>query len=152
MRIRRRLPGWEGARWRGPEHEEANDVESNIPLYSAEQKILGFNHTQVGAELMNSWDFPASHKMVALYHHSPLEVDDHAVEVSIVYLANIISHMAESGEIDRNRINAIDKQIWRLTKVDKNDIESLLVNSREHFIEALSLFRPKGNSPSGFAA
>jgi len=130
----------------------ALSVESNIPLYSAEQKLLGFNHTQVGAELMNSWGFPSSHKMVALYHHNPLEVDDHSVEVAIVYLANIISHMAESGEIDRARLSAIDKQIWRITKIDKDDIESLLVDSREHFIEALSLFRPKGNNPSDYAA
>ena len=130
----------------------ALSVESNIPLYSAEQQILGFNHTQVGAELMNSWDFPLSHKMVALHHHSPLEVDNHAVEVSIVYLANIISHMAENGEIDQKRLNTIDKQIWQITRVDKNNIETLLVDSRDHFIEALSLFRPKGDDPSNFAA
>jgi len=127
-------------------------IEENMPLYVAEQKILGFNHAHVGAELMKMWDFPMSHKMVALYHHNPLSVDAHSVEVSIVYLANIISHMAENGEIDRNKINAIDAQIWRTTKIDKTNIENLLVESRDYFIEALSLFRPKGNNPSNFAA
>ncbi len=127
-------------------------IEDNISLHIAEQQMLGFNHADVGAELMNIWGFPSSHKMVAQYHHNPLDASEHSVEVSIVYLANIISHMAESGEINRGRINAIDKQIWRTTKVDKNKIETLLVDSREQFIEALSLFRPKGNNPSDFAA
>jgi len=127
-------------------------IEKNISIYAAEQKILGFNHADVGAELMKMWDFPMSHKMVALFHHKPLLADDYSVEVSIVYLANIISHMAENGEIDRNRINSIDKQIWQTTKIDKNNIESLLVESRDYFIEALSLFRPKGSSSSNFVA
>ena len=126
--------------------------EEKIPLHIAEQRVLGFDHTQVGAELMKTWDFPVSHQMTALFHHDPLHVKDHHVEVSIVYLANIISYMAEHGEIDNQVLSQIDKSIWKTTRVKKNEIETLLIDSRDQFIEALSLFRPRNKNSSNYAA
>jgi hypothetical protein len=39
-----------------------------------------------------------------------------------------------------------------ITRVSKNDVESLLVEAREQFIEALALFRPKGRLNASNAA
>jgi HD-like signal output (HDOD) protein len=123
-----------------------------IALYEAEQQILGFTHADVGAELMKAWQFPETQQNVARYHHNPSAATENILEVHIVYLANIIAQVAETGLVDTERLAKIDKNVWMITQVSKNDVESLLVEAREQFIEALTLFRPKGRLGASNAA
>jgi HD-like signal output (HDOD) protein len=123
-----------------------------IALYEAEAQILGFTHAEVGAELMKAWNFPLTQQQVARFHHNPSAATDSVLEVHIVYLANIIAQIAETGLVDTERLGKIDRKVWMLTKVSKNDVESLLVEAREQFIEALTLFRPKGRLGASNAA
>ncbi|MGD8591227.1 MAG: HDOD domain-containing protein [Gammaproteobacteria bacterium] len=123
-----------------------------IALHEAEQQILGFTHADVGAELMKVWQFPETQQNVARFHHNPSAAKENILEVHIVYLANIIAHVAETGLIDTERLAKIDKNVWMLARVSKNDVESLLVEAREQFIEALTLFRPKGRLRASNAA
>lgn len=115
-----------------------------ISLHQAEQEVFGFTHADVGAELMKSWHFPATQQNVARYHHNPSAAEENTLEVHIVYLANIIAQIAETGLVETERLTAVDKKVWMLTNVRMADVEALLVEAREQFIEALTLFRPKG--------
>lgn len=124
----------------------------SVPLYEAEQQIIGFTHAEVGAELMRAWQFPETQQDVARYHHNPSAAKENILEVHIVYLANIIAHVAETGLVDSENLAKIDKQVWIMTQMSINDIEALLVEAREQFIEALTLFRPKGRLNASNAA
>ena len=123
-----------------------------VPLHEAEQQLLGFTHADVGAELMKSWQFPQTQQNVARYHHNPAAAKENILEVNIVYLANIIAQIAETGLIDTEHLAKVDRKVWMMTQVSKNDVESLLLEAREQFIEALALFRPKGRLSSSNAA
>ena len=123
-----------------------------IEVYEAEQQILGFSHADVGAELMKTWQFPETQQNVARYHHNPSAAKENTLEVHIVYLANIIAQIAETGLVDTDRLAKIDRKVWMVTRVSKNDVESLLVEAREQFIESLALFRPKGRLSASNAA
>jgi HD-like signal output (HDOD) protein len=126
--------------------------QQNIPLYQAEQQILGFDHAEVGAELMKAWQLPQTHQYVTRYHHNPQAAQENILEVNIVYLANIIAQIAETGLLDMEILKAVDKHVWKITNVSPNDVEALLVEAREQFIEALTLFRPKGRLSKSNAA
>lgn len=130
--------------------ERCGDDHSRV--HEVEKEILGFSHADVGAELMKAWQFPQSHQNVARYHHLPSAAEDNVLEVSIVYLANIISHIAETGLVDQSGLAVVDKDIWRITQLSADDVEPLLVEARDQFIETLALFRPKGRGNTDFAA
>lgn len=123
-----------------------------IPTHEAERLVLGFDHAEVGAELMKAWQLPESHQMVARYHHNYKHTTEFHLEVSIVYLANEISHVAETGLVNKESLVDIDPQVWKLTGITMKEVEPLLVDAREQFIEALTLFRPKGHLKSSNAA
>lgn len=125
---------------------------AGLALHEAEQQIMGFSHADVAAELMKSWQFPQTQQNVARYHHNPFAAEDNVLEVIIVYLANIIAQIAETGLVDTQDLSKVDRRVWTMTQVSKNDVESLLVQAREQFIEALTLFRPKGRLGASNAA
>jgi len=115
-------------------------------LRDAEQQVMGFDHAQVGAALMAAWSLPESHQMAALYHHDPLQADEFKLESNILYLANIIADIAESGAHDENELEQVPTEVWNTTNVASTDVESILLEARDQFIDALSLFRPRRSS------
>jgi len=121
-------------------------------LRDAEQRVLGFDHAQVGATLMKVWCLPESHQAAALYHHTPQQADAYKLEASILYLANIIADIAESGAQNNTDLDDIPDDIWKITNVAPADVESILIEARDPFIDALSLFRPRSRRSSSYAA
>jgi len=126
--------------------------EEGIPMPLAEQKTFGYDHAEVGAELMKSWNFPEGHQFVARYHHSPEKASAFRLEVAIVHVAETISRMAQYGEDNFDYITQIDRSIRRMVDLSTGDLEELLVEAREQFIEVLTLFRPRNKGTTHYAA
>ncbi len=124
----------------------------HVPLYVAEREILGFDHAAVGAELMKTWDFPMSHQVSTLNHHNPARAQSYTLEASIVYVANLITELAETGEHDISRLQGVPEQILQITNVSVDDIEDILVEARDQFIDTLGLIRSRNRKSSHYAA
>ncbi len=68
----------------------------NIPDALFESIISGINHAEVGALIAEKWNFPASIVESVRYHHDPENAsEENRRLVSIIYLANILSHYQE---------------------------------------------------------
>lgn len=119
----------------------AMSLSEDMPLYQAEEKIIGFTHADVGAELVQSWNLPESLQYTTRMHHAPA-FSDYGMECAIVYLADQISHMAERGDYSEVELSKVPDFVWKLTGMRKQDIENLTLQAREQFIESLQLFRP----------
>ena len=126
--------------------------DQQVSLHTAEQQVLGFDHAEVGAELMKVWGLPASHQLAALHHHAPLKSSDYALEASIVYLANAITELAELGEHDVDYLKDVPEAVWQTTKVSITDIEDILVEARDQFIDTLALIRSRNRKSRHYAA
>lgn len=115
--------------------------EQNVPLHEAEQAILGFDHAQVGEQLMKAWSLPQSHQLAVANHHTPKRANPYTLEASIVYLANAITELAEAGAHGMDHLESVPAEIWEVTQVREADVEDILVQARDQFIDALSLIR-----------
>ncbi|WP_455208522.1 HDOD domain-containing protein [Kaarinaea lacus] len=126
--------------------------EHGVELHVAEKALLGFDHALVGAELMKAWCLPQSHQLAALHHHSPEKASEFVLEASIVYLANIITELAEVGTDDVEILKHVPDEVWQMTKVSIEDIEDILVEARDQFIDALTLIRARERKSSHHVA
>jgi len=127
----------------------AMSLSEDIQLYQAEERIFGFTHADVGAELLKNWNLPDSLQYTTRLHHAPA-FSEYPLECAIVHLADQISHMAERGDFSEIELSKVPDFVWRLTSLQGRDIESLIVNARDQFIESLHLFRPSVVSKSGY--
>lgn len=70
-------------------------VTSNRTTFSrAEKEILGTTHYQIGAKLLQHWNFPKKIIIEVLYHHAPWHDQNCETGSIIIYLANIFSKLA----------------------------------------------------------
>lgn len=65
-------------------------IDEAIPLYLAEQSVIGSDHTVVGAMLVEKWQFPGSMSSIILEHHAPPQ-EASGVAVCL-YVANQLSN------------------------------------------------------------
>src|SRR5439155_5197999 len=70
---------------------------SHSSLLEAEQKILGVQHPELGARLLENWNFPASLVAAVRFHHDPNQAGPHSKLAAYVYLANLISYFLGHG-------------------------------------------------------
>ena len=66
--------------------------QKNLPAYSVESAVFGFNHANVGALLSQSWNFPEKIGIATAYHHmlktAHTKAPDHLGLVCLIDLAN----------------------------------------------------------------
>ena len=69
----------------------------NISFLDAEEKILGFHHGQVGAEIAKKWNLPEDLVEAIAYHHSPEKAVINPKLTAIVHIADAVVMMLGIG-------------------------------------------------------
>lgn len=113
------------------------------PLHSLEREILGYDHGQVGAELMRLWRLPEPLSFSACWHHSPMDATDHRLEVAIVHLADVIASAVYAPASETNRIPPMDERAWELIGLPADSVDSLVQEADQQFAEARAVLLPE---------
>ncbi len=101
-------------------------------IYKAEQRVLGFDHTEVGQALIQAWRLPSSLGEVVRYHHTPTLAQEFPIEVAIVHIADIMVSSAQLGHSGDNHVPPLDPAAWDLLGLDIDVIPEILQQVVEH--------------------
>jgi len=81
-------------------------------ILSIEKRLLGMNHTEVGAFLARQWSFPEALTMAIQYHHQPDQCPEYGTLCAIIYLADLLMSRFHAGlEIERLETKGLTKQL-----------------------------------------
>ena len=69
----------------------------NIPFEEAEQQVLGTDHAEVGAALLEIWNLPSRIVDVVRWHHRPDGFEGEPLAVDIVHVADALCLMSGIG-------------------------------------------------------
>ncbi len=106
-----------------------------------EQRILGYDHTDIGHVIAIDWNFPEETATAIRYHHTPLSVgdDDTAVLTYVLYIADFICQRDNIGFGDATGINyeifrqCMDKlNIAARVKITDKKLEAIMEEVREN--------------------
>jgi putative nucleotidyltransferase with HDIG domain len=64
-------------------------VSRGLPFDQAEREVLGTDHAEVGAWILEKWSFPAPTVRAVRYHHCPDEAEPREMLVDLVHLADM---------------------------------------------------------------
>lgn len=120
--------------------------EQQMMDFEAEQFIVGFDHAEVGGELIRTWQMPESLEYALRYHHTPALAEVYEIETCLVHIANILTGWAEQ-ELDVDVeivVQPIADIAWQTTGLDESVIEPTLKQAGPLFIDALESILPRG--------
>ena len=123
----------------------------DTPDYEIESDILGYNHSDVGGELMRVWQMPKTLVSAVQHHHHPEESDDAIMDVCLIHIANGMTRVAEQGldleEYLGESSDTVTEFAWQTTKIDPSIMPEVFQEAGAKFSEALESILPKSYQP-----
>jgi len=110
----------------------------NILMTTAENKVLGFNHAEVGKLLVEKWNLPVKLVQVIAHHHQPHNAGNFALEAAIVHLADIFCRALNIGYGGDNKIPPLDKLAWERLKIRFSAIDTIMATMLREYRDIAS--------------
>lgn len=66
--------------------------DSGLPLHALERAVLGFDHAEVGGELLRQWRLPQTLWEPVACHHRPASAARESLAAAIIHIADILAH------------------------------------------------------------
>ena len=112
--------------------------------FEIEQELMGFDHAEVGGELLAHWRMPQSLVNAVRYHHAPRSATDNLIEVALVHIANAMTGLAEQSlDVDVDMlIQPADPQAWEMVGLDPSVMDPVFTDAADQFVEALNMILP----------
>jgi putative nucleotidyltransferase with HDIG domain len=82
-----------------------------ILLRDAEEKILGYDHQQIAAELLQSWSYPAVLVQAVAFHHVP-ENSIAQTDAAVVHVADHLINALGIGSSGEHFIPPLSEKAW----------------------------------------
>jgi len=116
-------------------------VDEKIPFEEAELRVLGIDHAEVGACLLEHWNLPAHLVEVVRWHHRPGEYTGDPLAVNLVHVANVTCLMAGVGAgLDAINYRPSSKAMSQLG-LTMNSLDNVVYEILNELMEVQSLFR-----------
>lgn len=110
-------------------------------LQQAEQEVMGCDHAQVGAELLELWHLPPVLCATVRYHHAVDQAGEVMLDAAIVHLANYIANRAERS-FDEAERPIVDPLVWEITSLDETVVDDIVEEAGVMFAESWAMIQP----------
>ncbi|NRA60862.1 MAG: HDOD domain-containing protein [Psychrobium sp.] len=93
----------------------------------AEEKVLGYNHLQIGAALCEQWQLPQWLIESIKYHYEPQLSKHYQLEATVLHLANHIASfhypsLTSLGKLNKDEIVVETNNVWRFLNFNQDII------------------------------
>ncbi len=85
---------------------------SGNPLYVEEQATFGFDHAELGGQLLKEWKLPERLIEAVAWHHFPDKALSHPEETAVVNLADAIAYSLKFGSSGETFVPQMEPKSW----------------------------------------
>jgi len=114
-------------------------AESRSPLYEAEKRVMGIDHTQTGAALAEKWRLPQRTVDMISYHHLSRTPESLTKEMAAIHIGNTLCVALRMGSGGEAKVPAVSDEAWKVLGLRLNDLEYVMQRSVKLFNESLSI-------------
>jgi len=80
-------------------------------LFDLERRTLGFDHAQVGGELLRGWQLPVRILEAVYFHHQPGRAKQYPLEAAVIHVGDILAYDMKIGNSGEGLVPALDTNI-----------------------------------------
>jgi putative nucleotidyltransferase with HDIG domain len=118
-----------------------------LTFLEAEKEILGIDHAELSARIIEEWRFPEKIVTVIRYHHTPLSAGSEKDTVFLIYLSDLVAIMTGIGGGVDGLSYAGFKQVMQYFRLNEKDIELFMAQLGEEIKRVELFFQLKRSSP-----
>jgi putative nucleotidyltransferase with HDIG domain len=107
--------------------------QENILMLTAEEKVLGYDHAEIGRLLAVKWNLPIKLEQVIAHHHQPAAAGSFIMEAAVVHLADILCRALDMGYGGDNKIPPLDRFAWDSLRIKTDSFEVIMETMQDEF-------------------
>ncbi len=92
-------------------------------IYLSEQKLMEFDHADVGRELLKAWKLPPRLVEAVSCHHQPQNATEFPVDAAIVHTSDYIVHILQAGSDAEFSDPQLHPNSWEIIGLNTDDFE-----------------------------
>jgi putative nucleotidyltransferase with HDIG domain len=124
---------------------KASEV-SGDPLFEEEKRLLGFDHSEVGAALVKMWGLPQRLEEAVKYHHKPEEAENFPSEAAISSIADSIANSLGLGSSGETNCPSVEVRVWETLGITEPTVLLIIEEKVSlQFEEVTKIFMGKAN-------
>ena len=112
-----------------------------LPLSEVEDKVIGFNHAQLGAFLFEKWGLAPSLVEAVRFHHEPSQAREFSLEAAILHTADFIAYKMKFGIEKKLVIPDVDNEAVQMVDVNLETLPEIRNAVDRQIEEITSLFK-----------
>ncbi|MCK4893569.1 MAG: HDOD domain-containing protein [Calditrichia bacterium] len=113
------------------------DKQETSSLIELETKFLDYNHAELGAELADQWNLPASVVSMIRFHHIPERenlVDKQSFRNRLVYLGNLIACSLDENIESPINLEELDPDLEKILAISTKDYTQIVDKVRKEIM------------------
>lgn len=96
-----------------------------VPRVIAENMVMGVDHAEIGARVLEHWSFPAAVVKAVRWHHDPDAYDGVDVQIDVIYLANLLCQANDMCCGDNGNTLALSPAVIDRLGIEMKELESI---------------------------
>jgi HD-like signal output (HDOD) protein len=113
--------------------------ESGKPLFAVQRSLLGFDHGDVGGELLKRWKIPAIITEPVACHHAPGRAELYPMETSIMHVADVIGHAMQIGFSGESFVPPLEVPSWERLDIPVSMMATIMGQADAQLTEAMEI-------------
>lgn len=110
---------------------------------ATELDVFGFSFADVGAELMQAWQLPASLSEPVRYQVRPVQAAGYGIDAAIVHIASSLSELEKLRGVEPYAAQlVVESAVWRLAGLVEDVAARVLDDVDEQWFEVLEILSP----------
>lgn len=111
---------------------------SDDDFKTIEKSIFGFNHSELGSELLRHWNLPDSVIEPIAHHHQPSTPNQYPIETAVIHLADVIANQIQAV-ISPDDVNPADPAMLHRLNISDKDLEEIQNDVYVKFQETINI-------------
>jgi HD-like signal output (HDOD) protein len=117
----------------------AMSEESGKPHFVIQRSVLGYDHGDVGGELLKQWKIPAIISEPVACHHAPGRAELYPVESSLMHVADVIGHAMQVGFGGEPFVPPLDTRSWERMDIPVSLLATIIEQGDAQLTEAMAI-------------
>ena len=111
-------------------------------IIELENQLIGFNHVDVGAELLRYWKLPDSLSESVMHYMNPEASKNYQLEAYILNLATCLCEVFTRPEQSQDALSKVPQATLTMLNIKEQDIEQILEQSKLEFSQVFTMVVP----------
>lgn len=117
-------------------------------LREAEKAVLGYDHTEIGAALLQAWNYPFNLIHAVRFHHLALAAGAFQLDACVIHLADHLVCAMDLGRAGERFIPPLNMKVWERLGLATDCLQSVMDSIDEQYAAVEDVFLSKSEAAS----